>query len=45
MDNNCTNDEDMIYCGICELEHSRFDTGCVQPDPDNVLLSYEDKHG
>jgi hypothetical protein len=38
-------DEDEIYCGICELNHSRFDTGCVQPDPDSVLIRYEDKHG
>lgn len=34
-----------FYCGICELEHELNNTGCVQPDPDNVLIRYEDKHG
>lgn len=37
--------EEMFYCGICELEHSIHDTGCVQGDPNDVLLRYEDKHG
>lgn len=37
--------EELFYCGICELEHSIHDTGCVRGSEEDVLLRYEDKHG
>lgn len=37
--------EELFYCGICELEHDITDTSCVQPNPDDALIRYEDKHG
>lgn len=35
----------MFYCGICELEHERDNTSCVQPDSGCVLINYEDERG
>lgn len=37
--------EETFYCGICELEHELTNTGCVQPNPEDALIRYEDKHG
>lgn len=38
-------EEEMFYCGICELEHELSNTGCVQPDPNDAIIHYEDIRG